>query len=89
MKLRTDILITGGSAAIAVGVVLAILDEYKAIKAKGKTDRGAIRVKEEADIKRVWKAAAMIEQKIKRGDYSGKNIKDVMEDFAFYQQVIE
>ena len=41
--------------------------------------------KNETDI--MWRAAALIEQRIKAGKYDGKSLKEVMTDFQYYQMV--
>lgn len=45
--------------------------------------------KSEADRKRIWQAARIVERKIKLGCYEKNDIDTIMNDFEFYKQVMD
>lgn len=82
MKRKTDIIMTSCAAAVVAAVVFTAVQDYRATKINKR-----IEAKADADIARIWKAAAIVDAKMKHGDYDGRTVDNVMEDFAFYQQV--
>lgn len=82
VKRRTDIIMTAAASAVVTAVVTSIIRDYQTIKAVRK-----VYAKGEADVSRIWKAAALVDAKLKRGDYDGRTVDDVMADFKYYQQV--
>lgn len=82
MKRRTDIIMTSAAAAVVAAVVFTAVRDYRTALKVGRLQR-----KVSDDIQRIWKAAAMVDAKMKRGDYDGKTVDDVMADFQYYQQV--
>ena len=85
MTRKTDFVMTTCAAVVAAGVVISIIRDYRVIK----NNKKLIQAKARTDIERIWKAAALVEAKVRQGDYDGKNIGDVMNDFQFYQQIID